>query len=64
MKFEEPKISVLDAERALGPLNEVEKRNCPKELFLAGDISLLKAGRRVSLVGSREASERGLEAAS
>ena len=57
-------ISVLDAEIAMGPLNEVEKRNCPAKLFLAGDPSLLKNGKRVSLVGSREATERGLEAAS
>lgn len=48
----------------MGPLNEVEKRNCPAKLFLAGDPSLLKNGKRVSLVGSREATERGLEAAS
>lgn len=44
----------------LGPLNDVEKRNAPKVLFLAGDRSLLTRGRRVSIVGSRKASQQGL----
>ena len=47
-------------EDILGPLNEVERKNAPKELFYAGDLSVLDAGPRASLVGSRKASERGL----
>lgn len=47
-------------EDLLGPLNEVERKNAPKELFYAGDLSLLEAGPRVSIVGSRKASDRGL----
>jgi DNA processing protein len=39
----------------LGPLNEVETKNAPKCLFVAGDISLLSRGPRVSVVGSRKA---------
>ena len=47
-------------EDLLGPLNEVERKNAPKELFFAGDLSILDAGPRVSIVGSRKASARGL----
>jgi hypothetical protein len=39
---------------ALGPLNEIEARHAPKILHLAGDVSLLSLGPRVSIVGSRE----------
>ena len=44
----------------LGPLNDVERKNAPRELFYAGDTGLFDLGPRVSLVGSRKASERGL----
>lgn len=44
----------------LGQLNEIEARNAPTELFLAGDKSLISEGRRVAIVGSRKASEEGL----
>jgi DNA processing protein len=47
-------------EDLLGPLNEVERKNAPKALFFAGDLGLLDAGPRVSIVGSRKASARGL----
>jgi DNA processing protein len=47
-------------ENLLGPLNEVERKNAPKELFYAGNLDVLEAGPRVSIVGSRKASTRGL----
>ncbi len=47
----------------LGPLNEVEQKNAPKELFFAGDRSILDRGPRVSIVGSRKASPEGLQRA-
>jgi DNA processing protein len=50
-------------EELLGPLNEVEQKNAPPRLFYAGDTALLKTAPRVSLVGSRKASARGLETA-
>lgn len=50
-------------EELLGPLNEVEQKNAPRRLFVAGDPSLLKEGARVSIVGSRAASRAGLERA-
>jgi DNA processing protein len=48
-------------EDLIGPLNEVERKNAPKVLFFAGDLRLLDAGPRVSIVGSRKASARGLK---
>jgi DNA processing protein len=50
----------LTAEELLGPLNDVEKKNAPRRLFVVGDRSLLASGARVSVVGSRRASARGL----
>lgn len=43
-------------EDVLGPLNDVERRNAPACLYVAGDVNLLRRGSRVSVVGSRRAS--------
>ncbi len=51
-------------EDLLGPLNEVERKNAPPTLYLAGDPNVFSAGPRVSIVGSREASEQGKSRAS
>jgi DNA processing protein len=48
-------------EEILGVLNEVERKNAPRHLYLAGDTSLLRQGPRVSVVGSRRASDDGLK---
>lgn len=56
-------LSEQPAEAVLGPLNEVEGRFAPERLYLAGDESLLGNGPRVSIVGSRKASEAGLRRA-
>ena len=53
----------MSVEDLLGPLNEVERKNAPARLFYAGDISLLKAAPRVSMVGSRKASAAALKTA-
>jgi DNA processing protein len=50
-------------EHLLGPLNEVERKNAPNWLYLAGDADLLRHGSRISIVGSRQASPEGLELA-
>jgi DNA processing protein len=47
-------------EDLLGPLNDVERKNAPASLFTAGDASLLRRGPRVSIVGSRNASNEAL----
>lgn len=48
-------------EELLGLLNEVEKKNAPKRLFVEGKRELLEAGPRVSVVGSRKASKEGVQ---
>ena len=50
-------------EDLLGPLNEVERKNAPEWLYLAGDLSLVEMAPRVSIVGTREASREGLHRA-
>jgi DNA processing protein len=50
-------------EAVLGPLNEEEQRFKPAELYLAGDRTLLLRRPKVSIVGSRNASEEGLRRA-
>jgi DNA processing protein len=41
----------------LGPLNSVERKFAPPRFFLRGHTSVLESGPRVSVVGSRNASE-------
>jgi DNA processing protein len=48
----------------LGPLNEVERKNAPEWLYLAGNPDLLRLVPRVSIVGTRDASADGLKRAS
>lgn len=50
----------MTPEELLGPLNEVERKNAPKQLFVAGNVGHIHAGPRVSVVGSRGASPEGL----
>jgi DNA processing protein len=45
--------------KLLGPLNDVERKNAPELLYLAGNAELLRTGRRVSVVGSRRVSPEG-----
>lgn len=47
----------------LGPLNDVETKNAPAELFVKGDVSILRGGPRVSIVGSRKVSKAGSQRA-
>ena len=54
----------LSPQDLLGPLNEVEQKNSPKALYVAGDIGIVEEGARVSIVGSRKASPEGLRRAS
>lgn len=51
---------VVQPEDLLGPLNAFERKFAPKELFVCGATELLAHGPRVSVVGSRKASEEGL----
>jgi DNA processing protein len=44
----------------IGPINQVEGKNAPAQVFYAGNPQILDAGPRVSIVGSRKPSTRGL----
>lgn len=59
----ELEVRMTSPEALLGSLNEVERKNAPRALFVAGDTSILERGPRVSLVGSRRATPSGLAAA-
>jgi DNA processing protein len=49
--------SEFDPEDILGPLDEVTRRHAPERLYADGEIELLHSTVRVSVVGSRAASE-------
>ena len=56
-------VKAFTPKEFLGPLNEFELRNAPKTIYAAGDAALLAHGRKVSVVGSRDASEEDLKRA-
>jgi DNA processing protein len=56
-------MKVLAISELFGSLNDFETKNAPKELFFAGDRSLLTRGLRVSVVGSRNPSPEGIKRA-
>lgn len=47
-------------EELFGALNSFETKHAPDRLYVAGDTGLLSDGKRVSVVGSRNASAEGL----
>lgn len=50
-------------EDLIGPLNAVEKKHAPEILYTEGDVGLLARGPRVSVVGSRKPSDKGMKRA-
>ena len=55
-------ISMYDPSALLGrPLNDVEARNAPAELYAAGPMHIPIPRPRVAIVGSRKATPQGLE---
>jgi DNA processing protein len=51
-------------EELVGPPNDVEKKYAPKELYVAGKLSIPLPSPRSAVIGSRKASSEGLKAAS
>lgn len=51
---------MIEPSDVLGVLNDVERKYAPRQLYVAGDLDLLKRGPRVSIVGSRTATAEGL----
>lgn len=47
-------------EELFGALNSFESKHAPDRLYVAGDVSLLSEGKRVSIVGTRKPSPEGL----
>ena len=47
----------------LGPLNDVEEKYAPKELYVAGDLPVPLPKPRSAVIGSRKASPKALETA-
>lgn len=58
-----PVITRRTAEELLGPLSNRDRKNAPEELFVGGDIRLLKDTIRVSVVGTRNPSPQGIKRA-
>ena len=57
----EEKYQTIDLESLLGrPLNNIESKFAPKIIFYRGSIEIPLSCPRVSIIGSREASEKGL----
>ena len=57
------RVTPEPTEELVGPLTDLERLNAPRQLYVAGDRSLLRAIPKVSIVGSRRASEDGLRRA-
>lgn len=45
----------------LGPLNDIEQKYVPSEFFIAGNKELLQETRRISVIGTRNPSKKGIE---
>ena len=58
------KPSTYTLEELIGPLNNVEKKYAPKQLYIVGQLPIPLTSPRVSVIGSRKASSKGLNAAS
>jgi DNA processing protein len=57
------KPSTYTLEELIGPLNDIEKKYAPKQLYVAGQLPIPLQSPRVSIIGSRKASLKGLNAA-
>jgi DNA processing protein len=63
-KAKRMKFFTCSLEELIGPLNDVEKKYAPKELYVTGRLSIPLPSPRVAIIGSRKASPEGLKAAS
>ena len=51
---------MVTVEDLIGPLDELERKRAPKQLWIGGDASIFKSGTLVSVVGSRSPSAAGI----
>lgn len=54
------KFKQLSLEDLLGSMNEVERKNAPATLFIAGDASLCRNFPKVAIIGTRQVSPTGM----
>ena len=59
----EQKIRQYTIEQLIRPLNDVEAKNAPKQVYVAGKIAIPITAPRVAIIGSRKATPQGLETA-
>jgi DNA processing protein len=60
-EFSRENIVKVSTDELIGPLNEVEKKYAPRWLYVAGDHHIAEISPRVSVIGARHPSERGLK---
>ncbi len=60
----EKKPSTYTLEKLIEPLNDIEKKFAPQQLYVAGQLPIPLPSPRVAVIGSRKASSKGLNAAS
>lgn len=63
MGLNKRKIYTYTLTDLLGPLNDVEEKYAPKELYVAGDLPIPLPKPRSAVIGSRKASPKALETA-
>lgn len=51
----------LTPEDLLGPMNQVERKYAPRELFIAGDADLCRNFAKVAVIGTRQVSAIGIK---
>jgi DNA processing protein len=59
----EQKIREYTIEQLIRPLNDIEAKNAPKQVYVAGKIAIPLNAPRVAIIGSRKATPYGLEVA-
>ena len=56
------KIKKVSSSQLLGrPLNEIEMKYAPRELYISGSMKIPLPGPRVSIIGTRNPSEQGIK---
>ena len=59
----EQKICQCTIEQLIRPLNDVEAKNAPEQVYIAGKIPIPLSAPRVAIIGSRKATTQGIETA-
>ncbi len=65
MKDDVDPVAVMEAslEELIGPLSEIESKHAPSRLWIAGPMDIPLHHPRIAIVGTRNASSKGLERA-